>query len=533
MTDSHATDKRGDDEKEHEKYNKPQASHHRAHDKESEHKTDNHKSHVRRLSFDDAACDTKAQFRDLNNSLGARAATVAFTSRPSRPATREDYESLMQRYRRLQDFYEDLEEEKEKLKKWNQGLKRDRDQAEDLNKQLFREKEKYRVQNASLKDDIFGYKSTYGYIVRQCILPYANKHNLPYSNSPSGDLDRVLQPLLKDAMEAGELREQLQLLQAGMLANVEKVESVSDEQFRRDFGALASSIKSFSRTIKISVGTDLINIDTILQSVLVHNVQSRYWTTGPRKKSMIEAFIWSALIMTVFQSPFHMVGNISNPLAQEFNDLFYEAGVDHHDEWPVPSELAERWRYTTAERLVNFASSEDIVSGTTQNGNEALAKSMAELRNNFCKSIKSTFEALSPNTDFSPLNAIINKAVSLGLQMSLQRSRVQIVWPTIGERFAVGETPHLKSILESEEVEDGSVAFIVNPGLTKWGDAHGKNLKHRYDLVPSTVFIEALDDKEQISDNGGVAILIEALDMSMELEPALNVGGTGLDTSEE
>jgi hypothetical protein len=47
--------------------------------------------------------------------------------------------------------------------------------------------------------------------------------------------------------------------------------------------------------------------------------------------------------------------------------------------------------------------------------------------------------------------------------------------------------------IDGEETDEGVVAFVINPGLTKYGDAHGKNLDQRYDIVPSLVLLDPLD----------------------------------------
>jgi hypothetical protein len=64
------------------------------------------------------------------------------------------------------------------------------------------------------------------------------------------------------------------------------------------------------------------------------------------------------------------------------------------------------------------------------------------------------------------------------------------MWPQLDEEYSLGVTTGLVSIPDSEEVPEGRVAFIVNPGLTKWGDAHGKCLDQRLDIVPALVFVE-------------------------------------------
>jgi hypothetical protein len=48
---------------------------------------------------------------------------------------------------------------------------------------------------------------------------------------------------------------------------------------------------------------------------------------------------------------------------------------------------------------------------------------------------------------------------------------------------------------DGNNVEVGTVAFVVHPGLTKWVDTHRKKLEHRYDIVPSLVQLEPTLEK--------------------------------------
>jgi hypothetical protein len=50
---------------------------------------------------------------------------------------------------------------------------------------------------------------------------------------------------------------------------------------------------------------------------------------------------------------------------------------------------------------------------------------------------------------------------------------------------------------DCEDIEGGFVAFVVNPGLTKWGDARGLHLDQRNDIVPSLVQLEATRIKQE------------------------------------
>jgi hypothetical protein len=333
----------------------------------------------------------------------------------------------------------------------------------------------------------------YSHIMAKYIQPYASKKNLRYDDKNEDSTDQVLGPLLEDAMEASSLRSQVAMLQKDMLANVEKVHSVSDDQFRLDFGTLASLIKSFSRAIKLPSDTNVSDIDLLYWCPLVRDAQKGYWNTGSRRKSMVEAVIWSVLVDYIFSTPFAMFGMSCHGLSKTFRDLFAVSQQNYG--WPVPSELVERWRYTTVEHFVGVMGTENIIS-PPEGVNGGIEEDLRGLRYTVRQIITHGFAPLSPTTDFSRLDAITDKAVALSLQMNLQRSRYQIVWPLIGDIFQLGKTLNLRSIEESEDVEEGSVAFIVNPGLTKWGDAHGKNLETRLDIAPALVFVESIIKNE-------------------------------------
>ncbi|KAF2702968.1 hypothetical protein K504DRAFT_345804, partial [Pleomassaria siparia CBS 279.74] len=286
--------------------------------------------------------------------------------------------------------------------------------------------------------------------------------------------------------EVETLRLEMQMLQKDMLANVERVQSVSDEQFSQNFGKLASAIKSLSRAIKLPTAVDVAGIELLHHYILVKAVPVTYWNTGARKKCMVEAVIWSILLQCLFSCPFNMFGPECIGIQNTCQSLF---GTGHDHGWPVPSELAERWRCTTMGQMVGLIGEEYIINGPPKGDTTDKAKSMRRVRDSIYGSITSAFSTLSPSTDFSKLTTIIDKAFALALQMFLQRSRYQIVWPALGSAFQVGETHHLSSIEESEDVEKGCVRFIINPGLAKWGDAHGKHLDTRLDLVASQVFV--------------------------------------------
>jgi hypothetical protein len=106
---------------------------------------------------------------------------------------------------------------------------------------------------------------------------------------------------------------------------------------------------------------------------------------------------------------------------------------------------------------------------------------------------------MMPDFDCERLKPVIQKAFTLAVDIFSQRCRFQVMWPQLDEEYFLGVTTGLVSIPDSEEVQEGRVAFIVNPGLTKWGDAHGKCLDQRLDIVPALVFVE-----EQVMETSNI-----------------------------
>jgi hypothetical protein len=167
--------------------------------------------------------------------------------------------------------------------------------------------------------------------------------------------------------------------------------------------------------------------------------------------------------------------------------------------------LAEQWRYTSVEQLVEIEIEEDganIVSSKKKRSSKTeLEKGIQESRSKVAIRIQDALTRMDPDLDFGQVSDIIVEAFSLARRMSQQRCRMQIVFPNIGDSFVVGQ-PDLVSTYESEDVQTGTVALIVNPGLAKWGDSQGKMLDQRLDIIPSLVFVEPAVEKASPSTAG-------------------------------
>jgi len=273
---------------------------------------------------------------------------------------------------------------------------------------------------------------------------------------------------------------------------------ISDDQFAKEFRSLAASIKSMSRSIPVTTG---INVNAYFDYlVLLKDVGPHQWDGRARKKLLIEAWIWSILLCLVFSNPYAFFGAHCKRVETAWTQIF---GAGHLDNWPKPSSQAEDWRAKTVEYLMSQTSRDIVTQGKSDNMLEGLTGSVIEARTFVAGIITGHMELISSEHDILQIQLIVDKAFALALQMSLQRSRIQVTYPAVGATF------HTEQMLFADEDDDedmgqGTVAFVINPGLAKWGDAHGKNFDHRYDIVPSLVQLVQKDPGHIFGANGQV-----------------------------
>lgn len=303
--------------------------------------------------------------------------------------------------------------------------------------------------------------------------------------------------------EVGVLQEQVQLLQREMLSKIETAHAVPDEKFAQDFRSLVALIKSLSRSAR--PGKEL-EVSKVLQpNNLLCGVQEHHWSTRSRKKQFIEGWIWSILIDMVFLHPFIIFPRNGGSMEMLWISMF-EAHSSGY--WPTPSIKCEDWRTTTMQQLADRVGRDAITRGEStedqleDSNGKRLRDDVAIQREKVANTIGGGLLKVSSTTDVTQISNIINKAFSLALELSLQRSRLQVTFPRIGEKFSAGEMTCLpdRDGEDLENNENGTVAFIVNPGLAKWGDAHGRNFDQRYDIVPSLVQLEVFKVKMETDD---------------------------------
>ncbi|KAF2130414.1 hypothetical protein P153DRAFT_430627 [Dothidotthia symphoricarpi CBS 119687] len=327
-------------------------------------------------------------------------------------------------------------------------------------------------------------------IITKYLSPYAKAKHLGITNWTPKNIDAVLEPQFLQAMEFDSMRDQIRILQNELLAKVDKVSAIPDEQFAKDFRSIIALVKTLSRSSRFTDGVDV--VESLGSCTLAKDVSRHHWDSRSRKKYLVEAWVWSVLIGDVFRSPFTIFGKQCDEICVVWMNLF---GAEHHQGLPCPSSPCETWRRATTEHLVQFLGRDMVALGEPKQQYPYQNGSVFELRANVTGVIQNLTK-ISPTTDISQVDQIVTKAFTLAMEMSLQRSRLQVTYPAIGANFNEQEMSSMPDP-NGEDIDEGVVAFIVNPGLTKWGDAHGKHLDQRYDIVPTLVQLEHMATMKQ------------------------------------
>jgi hypothetical protein len=325
----------------------------------------------------------------------------------------------------------------------------------------------------------------YKYVVEQVFLPYAQERRLEFDDRTRESLDFVILPMLQETRDSVILHGQMQVLQQRLLSKERRATPLSDEQFETDFRGLVAQIKTLSRLLRLKEGIDV--VETLGTCRLASGATPNRQSGRFGKKLFIESWIWSNLMQTIFRTPFSIFETENNTVSNLWSNMF---GSGHSQGWPRPSLPCETWRYTTMEHLIAAVDTAVITQGMAKAHYSHLEQHTLAVRDNITSVIATYLALVALPIDFSLVGQIINKAFVLAMHMSLQRSRLQITYPDIGKE---ANPPEIESMppYGEDDVDNGIVAFVINPGLTKWGDVHGKAFDYRYDIVPARVQLEA------------------------------------------
>ncbi|KAF1351546.1 hypothetical protein EJ07DRAFT_137405 [Lizonia empirigonia] len=456
------------------------------------------RSHRKSSSVDAAVAHGQQSAQSAGDSLSRTPALVdaafldaIFAQHEQELAKRQtEYDNVVIKSRELHKQYRRVREQRDELKEKRSEIGDKYKELQKKNEDLKDKHDKGAEQHNILEGRFHFVNSRFMYFLDKIVLPYTKAKSLKWDDQTQGTIDVVVGPLVSDALEAGNLRAQVQALQKDMFARIDKGEAISDEQLAQDFRNLVGLIKTLSRTVRLTEQVDVIKI--LQTPILLHGVAVKHREDRAGKKCMIEAWVWSALLYCVFATPFSILGDVFEGMKKLWMEMF---GADHVNNWPTPSTLCETWRCTTMDHVFGQMIAQEVVTqGKKQEDPTVLEESVLKARDNVSNGITARVAKISPTTDLKQVRVIVDKAFTLAVQMCVQRSRLQVTFPDVGAKFDKGSMV-FRPDPDGNDVEDGMVAFVVNPGLTKWGDTHGKKLEHRYDIVPSLVQLEPIPEK--------------------------------------
>jgi hypothetical protein len=110
--------------------------------------------------------------------------------------------------------------------------------------------------------------------------------------------------------------------------------------------------------------------------------------------------------------------------------------------WLNLSLRCESWRYSKAEQIVGVVGHDTITCDEEKHARAAekfpsqvLTLAILRARDEFGKTIRSHLSTSSPTTDLPQIQNLVDKAFILAGEMSLQRSCLQVTYPTVGNDF--------------------------------------------------------------------------------------------------
>jgi hypothetical protein len=341
---------------------------------------------------------------------------------------------------------------------------------------------------------------------RHCLWPYLEareRHGLDRSS----DLHTVLDLILTDAVdsfglrrERSQLQKDLRSLQNQLLSNTLTASVLPDDEFVRMFRSLVSAVRTLSCTVQEPAKMTLDNYRNMDAACeLLEGIPVQHWASTQRKRSLLEAATWSILLEGVFAHPFQLFGNTFNHLHDVWQHLFW-ANDDNMSQ--TAAHTCELWRYKTAEHLVEMGGKTTITQGSASHAPEGVAASVEAYRTTVRQVLTYRLQKLCTNVNPLQIRRIIDKSFELAMHMALQRSRIRVTYPAVGSSF---DTDPLTSQMSSDSDDDGDrdtrrkvVSLVINPGLSKWGDAHGEHYDQRYDIVPPRVLVEPIMPKQDV-----------------------------------
>jgi hypothetical protein len=283
-------------------------------------------------------------------------------------------------------------------------------------------------------------------------------------------------------------REKVKQAERDMCLSVDNFQAMQDKELQDQFYELTTEIEGLSRLTSVP--------DFVEQAgAMGFNVRLPPNILPRDRKLLFQSILWNIIIDGIFLTPFRVFGAYGDPIYQVWKALF-SVQDNAFLEWPDPDPLAEKWRYTTVDRL-RLAQSPVTCPHSQQE----------EIRTSYHDHMSTLTSTLSSLFSFPPVNSnsqglatrlheLLNQASEFAIHIGLQRCRVRVFLPsTFGPRSQL-DPDYVKGVYPGSELEMAYAAseFVVAPGLVKEGNSRGGKLQERVPLTKAVVYFNPEDN---------------------------------------
>ncbi|KAF4631948.1 hypothetical protein G7Y89_g6188 [Cudoniella acicularis] len=272
------------------------------------------------------------------------------------------------------------------------------------------------------------------------------------------------------------LDENIRRLQISLIAPMDDFQLLADDKAQNRLEDLRAAVRTLARTATEGMDSERLG-DVFGQSEFVRFGKK----TG--RKYILESLLWSIVARGLFSNPFTVFGELGKHFTLTWTRL-YEATGNLESlgfSWPNPTRLSENWRYATSEALRK---------GLMQpNPDKYIVESHSNQLSEVTQTLMDTISKVTTKSKTNEIEAVVSRASALAIDLSIQRSRMQLYAPPPDEVLpARGQDTY--EILNAEaDVGGGKVQFAVMPGLKKTGDAKGGFLETTTVLRPAAVYL--------------------------------------------
>ncbi|ETI21667.1 hypothetical protein G647_08014 [Cladophialophora carrionii CBS 160.54] len=268
-----------------------------------------------------------------------------------------------------------------------------------------------------------------------------------------------------------------------MCLSVDNFRGMQDAELEKRFYKLTTEIEGLSR---------LTSAPDFAQQAEAMGLNIRPACTIPPQdhKFLFQSILWKIVIDGTFLTPFRVFGAYGDPIYQTWKALF---GVRDQalPEWPEPDPLAEKWRYTTVDRL---RIAQNALTGSHSQRQE-IQTSYQDRISALTSALSGLFAFPSTANNNSPslatrLDELLDQASEFAILIAVQRYRVRFFLPSsLGPRSQL-DPKYVKGVYPASELEFAyaNAEFVVSPGLVKEGNSRGGKLEEKVPLIKAVVY---------------------------------------------